>query len=235
MGYTNYLRDKPAFSDIQWAAFTNDVADVYHKYRNIIGGPSGELDDSRPRIGRNDISFNGIDDESHETCYVPKAATEFEFCKTARKEYDPVVVEVYKLVRKYLPTTVLSSDGGDEVFGGKKVMVGKWTYLTGDLDVGVGDVVRLPCGHRNKKKYSDGSSWVGFTTAIGSEYEGECKYILEVVAKAGPLDHLDPDAQISTEEAIATMLFEDYAIHEEVAAAMSRKALLIVAKRLGIK
>jgi hypothetical protein len=236
MGYTHYYRDKPAFTDAQWKLFCDDVADVYHKCRNIIGGPSGEEDDPRPRIGRNDISFNGIGDQSHETCYVPKAATDFEFCKTARKPYDIAVVEVYKLVRKYLPTTKLSSDGGDEVFGGKKVKVGKYTYLTGDLDVSVGDVVRLPCGHRNKKKYSDGS-WEGEVTAIGSDYEGDCKYIIEIVSKAGPLDHLDADEQITTEELIAQNLFEELqylGVHEEQCNALGRAALLIVAETLGV-
>ena len=182
MGFTHYLRDKPAFTDKQWKLFCDDVAAVYVKYGNIIGGPSGELDDDRPFIGRREISFNGVGDDSHETCLVPKEASEFEFCKTARKPYDAAVVEVYKLVRKYLPTTKLSSDGGDEVFGGKKVMVGKYTYLTGDLDVGVGDVVRLPAG----QKYSE-RTWEGEVTAIGSDFDGDCKYILEVVSKAGPI------------------------------------------------
>ena len=233
MGYTHYMKNKPAFTDAQWAAFCNDVRDIFNKYRLTLANGAGDAR-SKPYIGRGEISFNGRGEDSHETGYVPKAATEFEFCKTAHKPYDVVVVEVYKLVRKYLPDAELSSDGGDEIFGGQKIRVNnKWTYLTGDYEVGVGDTVTLPAG----QKYSD-RTWEGTVTEIGSTYDGDCKYILGVVAKApvvGPLDHVDPDAQISTEEEIAAMLADEYAIHEEVAADMSRKALLIVAKRLGVK
>ena len=235
MGYTHYYRNKPAFTDEQWSAFCVEVRQLFQSYRGVVALGNGHGEPlSSPYIGRDEIAFNGIDDDSHETAFVSKFRDEFQFCKTARKPYDEVVVKFYKLIRKYLPTTELMSDGGIEIFGGRKIMVNnKWTYLTGGYEVAVGDTVILPHGHRNGKKYSDGT-WEGTVTRMGSKYDGECKTILGVVAK-GPLDHVDPDAQITTEEGIAAMLNEDYGLDEEDAAAASRKALLIVANRLGIK
>jgi hypothetical protein len=178
MGYTHYMRNKPAFTETQWAAFCNDVRKLLNKSKVPLANAAGDKG-TKPYFGRAEVSFNGVEDNSHETCYIPKGASEFEFCKTARKPYDPVVVEVYKLVRKYLPTTVLSSDGGPKVFS-SVVMVqperGKaLTYLTGDFKVKVGDTVILP-----PLPYGDGGEWTAKVIATESDYEGELKEILGV-------------------------------------------------------
>ncbi len=181
MGHTNYMSNKPAFTDAQWAAFCNDVKAILKLHARFLADGHGTKG-TKPHVGRAEIAFNGRGDDAHETCYIPKAASEFEFCKTAQKPYDGAVVAVYRLVRKYLPSTELSSDGGDEVFNGKRIVVNnKWTYFSGEFDVNVGDVVELPHGHRNGKSYSDGT-WEGQVTAIGSDYDGDCKTILGVVA-----------------------------------------------------
>lgn len=116
MGYTHYMSHKPAFNDAQWKAFTKDVKELL-KNTSIPVADGHGTDGTEPNFGAHAIAFNGVEDDSHETCYVPKDASHFEFCKTAHKPYDPLVVEVYKLVRKYLPDTELSSDGGEKVFG----------------------------------------------------------------------------------------------------------------------
>lgn len=178
MGYTNYMRNKPAFTDAQWAAFCNDVRKLLNKSKVPLANAAGDKG-TKPYFGRSEISFNGVEDDAHETCYIPKAASEFEFCKTARKPYDPLVVEVYKLVRKYLPTTILSSDGGAKVFSDVVVVQpekGKpLTYLTGDFKVKVGDTVVLPA-----LPYGDGGEWTAKVIATESDYEGELKEILGV-------------------------------------------------------
>lgn len=177
MGYTHYMRNKPEFTDAQWSAFCLDLRDLLANSKVPIVNAHGDRG-TKAHIGRAEISFNGREDDSHETCWIPKAAEAFLFVKTARKPYDEVVVAVFKLVRRYLPQTILSSDGGDEIFGGKKIIVnGKWTYLTGGFDVKVGDTVLLPSGV--KYRYED--TWEGTVTAIGSKYTGDCKTILGVV------------------------------------------------------
>ena len=231
MGYTHYIRNKPSFSESQWVDFCGDARKLFAKHEGILAGAHGVLGTS-PTITSEAIRFNGIGEDSHETGCVRKGYADFEYCKTARKPYDKVVVAFYKLIRKYLPTTELSSDGGDEIFGGEKIIVNnKWTYLTGGYEVAVGDTVLLP------SKFG-GGDWEGKVTQMGSKYDGECKAILAVFRdivypKEGPLDHVDPNAQITTEEGIAAMLHDDYGLDEEDAADASRKALLIVAERLG--
>lgn len=115
MGFTHYLKQPSSFTSDQWAAFCAECKVIFDANRDILAGPRGE-EGTQPWVNDDRIAFNGIGDESHETCAVTKDACGFDFCKTAHKEYDPIVVEVYKLVRKFLPDTELSSDGGPEVF-----------------------------------------------------------------------------------------------------------------------
>ena len=115
MGYTHYYKNKPAFTNAQWAALTADVKKLLKNSKVPLGNSYGDVD-SKPVFNKHCIVFNGVGDDAHETASVTKEASEFEFCKTARKPYDSVVVEFYKLIRKHAPSTELSSDGGDEIF-----------------------------------------------------------------------------------------------------------------------
>ena len=116
MGYTHYMSNKPAFTDEQWKDFTTDVKGLLARARVPLAGPDGEWG-TKPSFTARAIMFNGVDGDSHETAVVKKGAVEFEFCKTAGKPYDEVVVDFWKLVRRYLPSVELSSDGGPSIFG----------------------------------------------------------------------------------------------------------------------
>jgi hypothetical protein len=239
MGYSHYFKNKPAFTDSQWAALTDDVKKLIKNSNVPLGDANGEIG-TKPVFNSRHIMFNGIGDDSHETAVVCKGASEFEFCKTAHKPYDSVVVEFYKLIRKYAPSTILNSDGGDEVFGGQKIVVNKnYTYLSGGFDVKVGDTVIVPSSFK-------GSEWQGTVTAIGSatttalDYDGDCITILGVVqkdpeTKPFDMDQIDPDDQITTEEGIATILFDKYRLREEDAADASREILKFVCDQLSSK
>jgi hypothetical protein len=115
VGYTNYLKNKPAFTKAQWALFVSKFKAIMSANSDIVANAFGD-EGTSPVITEDRVLFNGIGDDSHETCAISKGATEFDFCKTAHKPYDEVVVDVYRLVREILPKTVLSSDGGPEVF-----------------------------------------------------------------------------------------------------------------------
>lgn len=185
MGYTHYLRNKPAFTAAQWSAFCNDVRNLLRKtnipFANAAGEPGTDA-----YIGKNEIMFNGVGDDAHETCHIIKEAESFSFCKTAHKPYDKLVVEVYKLVRKYLPSTELSSDGGDAVFGNVVVVEtdeGKrFTYSAGDFKVSVGDYVILPMPEYRQRR--EGPEWTAEVVSTESDYEGPLVEILGVLPKA---------------------------------------------------
>jgi len=68
----------------------------------------------------------------------------------------------------------------------------------------------------------------------------DCKTILGVVekdleTKPFDMDQIDPDDQITTEEGIATILFNRYRLREEDAADASREILKFVCDQLSSK
>jgi len=59
---------------------------------------------TKPFFSDEEISFNGVGDDSTKRHWLPNRPANFEFCKTAQKPYDEVVVAFYKLIRKYDPS-----------------------------------------------------------------------------------------------------------------------------------
>lgn len=63
-----------------------------------------------PVFSEHEIRFNGVWDLGHETFYLSTKRSDFEFCKTARKPYDTVVVAILCLLHHHTEIEV-SSDG----------------------------------------------------------------------------------------------------------------------------
>lgn len=91
MGYTHYWNKKEV-DENEYTAAIKDIAKIVNSKKNILADGTGDKGTKPTTTG--EISFNGIDDKSHETFFLPKTAAEmksFDFCKTARKPYDIVV------------------------------------------------------------------------------------------------------------------------------------------------
>ena len=116
MGYTHYWTIKNAISQNSWDKIIDEVKPILEANKDII---RLEYDASEPAIcDANCIRFNGIEDDGHETFQLRLHRVGFNFCKTARKPYDKVVVEVLKKVKEIVPNWItLSSDGDGEIDG----------------------------------------------------------------------------------------------------------------------
>jgi len=129
MGYTHYWRQQRDFTDTEWQELT--------RLTKLITN-DGVLDQTLSTVEFNidneQICFNGVGDNGHETFIItkkkrPKADYEeqdaydkqgaFEFCKTAHKPYDKYVVAVLcalhnmkiKLDEEKPPVLYIRSDG----------------------------------------------------------------------------------------------------------------------------
>ena len=113
MGYTQYLKDQPTIDDEQWdkiqdcasALFLQAVKDGV-TLCNAFGHK-----DTGPIIAADCIVFNGLLDESHETCWIGRKAKDLNFCKTAQKPYDKYVVALFTIVA-IITGAHFDSDGG---------------------------------------------------------------------------------------------------------------------------
>ena len=118
MGYTHYWRQHRDFNDTEWRVITRlaklitaDGLGVLAHHPDAINGDEyyGEKEDDVFTIDSEQIRFNGIGKDGHETFLITKkkrAKREyeeqeaydrqgaFEFCKTAHKPYDKYVVAV---------------------------------------------------------------------------------------------------------------------------------------------
>ena len=108
MGYTHYWRQLRDFTDTEWQELTRLAKLITADGQGILANEYDE-ENSKPTIDNEQIRFNGIGDNGHETFIITKkkrAKREyeeqeaydrqgaFEFCKTAHKPYDKYVTAV---------------------------------------------------------------------------------------------------------------------------------------------
>lgn len=105
MGYTHYFSSKRTLTENEWAELMNAavvIGQAAEKMQVRYGGKdylvelaNGHGDAaSKPVIGEGVIEFNGVGpDLDHETFCIAQEPFS-EFCKTARKPYDIVVVAI---------------------------------------------------------------------------------------------------------------------------------------------
>lgn len=103
MGYTNYLRVGVNCPASRFKGLKKDLLILLAAGDGILGGGNGE--GGKPEITKDEIWFNGIGDDSYETCCLPlnsEKAKGFSFCKTSRKPYDKFVLAAYFVVKSHL-------------------------------------------------------------------------------------------------------------------------------------
>ena len=114
MGYTHYWKTSSEFTAEEWKFIQTNARKILRVAQEDWGiALSEEFDINRtPIVDDGQIRFNGYADEGHETFLITRAPTEFSFCKTANKEYDPVTVAILNYARLIAPDTFSwTSDG----------------------------------------------------------------------------------------------------------------------------
>ncbi len=127
MGFTHYYRREAKLNEETFKSFSKDVKRIFKMARALnipLAGPMGEIG-TNPIANNNSISFNGIEDDSHETLSIPRIKSRrrfddekliFDFCKTARKPYDTIAVAVLVAFKHHFPNSRISSDGDEKAF-----------------------------------------------------------------------------------------------------------------------
>ena len=111
MGYTHYW-DNPGFTDDEWTEARKFAKRIVAK--TVV--PIQYEDDiaAAPEISDTTIRFNGVGGAAHETFHVERyPSRSFNFCKTAYKPYDSVVVAMLIMLTRVNPRFTWSSDGDD--------------------------------------------------------------------------------------------------------------------------
>jgi len=122
MGYTHYYKTKKV-TDEKFEKFSKMSEKLYEnlpKKTNSAGGfflddnleIAGSDGTGKPTFNNDIVSFNGKEELSHETFIVENVDND-EFCKTARKPYDLLVVACLIAAMQTIDLT-FSSDGFNE-------------------------------------------------------------------------------------------------------------------------
>lgn len=121
MGYTHYFRQQRRATTEEWAAICADFKKLFAAA--LLTNTPMEIqreddNDDEPLISTNEIIFNGIEDNGHETMVLDRNGSGFQFCKTARKPYDRAVCCLLMIAHKHAPDVwQTSSDGGIREWG----------------------------------------------------------------------------------------------------------------------
>ena len=118
MGYTHYWTHQEKLDPQSVGRAVIDMAKVVEAKADLLGDGLGE---GKPEIAEGMICFNGVGDDSYETFSFPGgwsndgAGEGFNFCKTARRPYDPVVTACLAIAKDRMGESIdVSSDGDRE-------------------------------------------------------------------------------------------------------------------------
>ncbi|RZO83004.1 MAG: hypothetical protein EVA65_15795 [Oceanococcus sp.] len=126
MGYMHTWKLSRAFTEIEWLTLTvvaQALAMNLPKFSHSAGGFYSEhplqisdFDVGAPGFEDSLIVFNGAGpDLAHDTFVLQQQPDGFEFCKTARKPYDLLVVAVLRAAYLIAPDAIeISSDGNTD-------------------------------------------------------------------------------------------------------------------------
>jgi hypothetical protein len=119
MGYSHYFQLHSEPTQTRWQTFTSGVNSIIKASEIDL---ESEVTDSR-------VALNGIGANSHETFYIQRGDITWNFCKTARKDYDEVVTAILILARYLFPNFSVSSDGTWEEWSRGRRLFTKAMYL----------------------------------------------------------------------------------------------------------
>lgn len=121
MGYTHYWNITEEFPVTLWRGFANDFIKILPHFIDKLDHETNQ----KFNVNGENMIFNGIGEEAHETFTMNRTnplekshtgeIEYFDFCKTARKEYDIAVCCALIIAKKYFGNRIkVSSDGEEE-------------------------------------------------------------------------------------------------------------------------
>lgn len=118
MGYTHYWKITERLDKDwdKWTSFLPDAMQIMshasQKLDIALADAFGETKGDN-MISLSGVSMNGYGEESYESFVLTNEVTKFDFCKTARKPYDPVVVAILILATEYFGNDIEVTSDGD--------------------------------------------------------------------------------------------------------------------------
>lgn len=114
MGFSHYLTPTKTATQEQWEAFTKKAKEIIDAFGEPVYNWNGEEEGAE--ITNDMIRLNGCaaKDEDHETFHIERNSGTWDFCKTARKPYDTVVVALLIVGQAMGIIESWSSDGDEE-------------------------------------------------------------------------------------------------------------------------
>lgn len=110
MGYTHYWELSGAISSLEWSNFVVDFQKVLPQFQHLLDDKGSQ----KLEITSEQVFFNGIGEEAHETFSIGLKGSGFNFCKTAQKPYDVAVTAALIIAKEYFGDSIkVSSDGND--------------------------------------------------------------------------------------------------------------------------
>jgi len=114
MGFTRYYTLSGKIDPQKFEKYSEDCKIICQEITKETGhGLAGWDGEGDPEFTTDEIRFNGIGDDSHETFALGKGYNGFKFTKTARKPYDRHVLACLILAKKYFGDAIKVSSDGD--------------------------------------------------------------------------------------------------------------------------